>query len=291
MENASALLFDRSLLRVRRTRAAASFDSVDFLKKEAAQRLAERLEEVTRRFPLAVELGAHRGEFASATIDRLIRTELAEEMLRRSCLPSSGGVVCDEERLPFAENSVDLVVSILSLHWVNDLPGTLVQVRRMLKPDGLFLAVLPGARTLWELRGALEGAEEELTGGIRPRISPFVEVRDAGNLLMRTGFALPMADSESVTISYGTMSALLADLRKGGEANALLRRDRTPLRREVLRRAETLYRQRHGDGEGRLAATVELVFFTGWKPHPSQPQPAKRGSGNVPLHEALGERQ
>ncbi len=271
-------IFDRSLHRVRRERAATTFHSVNFLKKEAAERLAERLEEVTRDFPLAIELGAHQGEFSSCKIDTLIRTDMAEAM--QPC------VVCDEECLPFAPDCVDLVVSTLSLHWVNDLPGVLIQAGHILKPDGLFLAVLPGARTLQELRAVLSDAEMELTGGMGAHISPYVEVRDAGNLLMRAGFALPMADSETITVSYDTMFSLLKDLRMMGESNALVQHAHY-LRRDVLMRAAELYQERYRDEEGRVTATVELVFLTGWKPHPSQPKPAQRGSGQVSFIDAL----
>lgn len=291
MEPAPTLLFNRALHRLRRDRAAHSFDSVDFLKREAAERLVERLSEITRAFPTALELGAHRGELAAClggaggTV-RLIQCDLSHAML----LHAEGlRVVCDEERLPFAPSSLEAVLSVLSLHWVNDLPGTLIQIQRILKPDGVFLAVLPGARTLQELRSVLEQAEMELRGGVSPHISPFIEVRDAGNLLMRAGFALPMADSESLSISYSDMFALLADLRGMGEGNALHQRARH-LPRSVLMRAAELYHERFADAEGRIVATVELVFLTGWKPDPSQPKPAKRGSGQVAFGEALGGR-
>lgn len=264
-------MFNRALHRLRRERAAASFHSADFLKKEAAARLAERLEEVKRDFLLGIDLGAHHGEFASPKIGKLVRTDLAWGMLAH---PYGSGrvkrgatgykLVCNEESLPFAENCADLVASTLSLHWVNDLPGTLIQIRRILKPGGLLLAVLPGARTLVELREVLAAAEAEIIGGVSPHISPFVEVRDAGDLLLRAGFALPMADSETLTVSYENLFALLADLRAMGEANALLRHGRG-LRRDVLMRAAELYAERYSDAEGRITATAELVFLTGWK--------------------------
>lgn len=286
-------LFDRPLHRRRRDRAASSFHNVNFLKKEAADRLVERLGEITRDFPFAIELGAHSGEFECDKIGCLIRTDMSETMLRnlygsgRAERGATGNkLVCDEERLPFAPECADAVVGALSLHWVNDVPGTLIQIQRILKPDGLFLAVLPGARTLQELRAVLEGAEMELCGGVSPHVSPFIEVRDAGNLLMRANFALPMADSESITISYDNLFALLADLRAMGEGNALLKRARY-LRRDVLMRAAELYKERYSNEEGCIIATVELVFLTGWKPHPSQPQPAKRGSGKLSLIEVF----
>lgn len=248
----------------------------------------ERLSEITRSFPTALELGAHRGELAACLggaggITTLIQCDLSHAMLSHA-----GGlrVVCDEERLPFAPSSLEAVLSVLSLHWVNDLPGTLIQIQRIVKPDGVFLAALPGARTLQELRSVLEQAEMELRGGVSPHISPFIEVRDAGNLLMRAGFALPMADSETIHISYENMFALLADLRCMGEGNALCQRARH-LPRSVLMRAAEQYQQRFADAEGRIIATIELVFLTGWKPDPSQPKPAKRGSGQVTFGEAF----
>lgn len=276
-------LFDRTLLRCRRERAAYRFASVDFLKREAALRLQERLEEVTRRFPLVIELGAHTGVFASDRIDRLVRTDLAHGMLMHT---GGARLVCDEERLPFSGNCADAILSTLALHWANDLPGVLVQIQRILKPDGLLLAVLPGARTLQELRAVLERAQMELHGGVSPHISPFVEVRDAGNLLVRAGFSLPMADSEALTVSYEHMFALLDDLRHMGEANALTQRARY-LRRDVLLRAAALYKECYGDAQGGITATFELVFLTGWKPHASQPLPAQRGSGQHSLIAAL----
>ncbi len=271
-------LFDRRTLRRRRDRASATFPTVDFLKREACARLGERLEEVTREFPLCIELGAHTGLLRSEKIKRLITTDGASAM--------HPDIVCDEERMPFAESCADAVVSALSLQWVNDLPGTLIQIKHALKPDGLFLAVLPGAHTLRELREVLEQAEMELRSGVSPHISPFVDVRDAGNLLLRAGFALPMADSETLTVSYPHMFALLDDLRRMGEANALMQRPGF-LRRDVLMRAAELYVRRYCDDEGRVSATFELVFLTGWKPHASQPQPARRGSGKHSLAEAL----
>lgn len=261
---------------------------MNFLKREAAERLTERLSEIARSFPTALELGAHRGELAaclgtSGSVARLIQCDLSRAMLNHA---EGVRVVCDEERLPFAPSSLEAVLSVLSLHWVNDLPGTLIQIQRILKPDGVFLAVLPGARTLQELRGVLEQAEIELRGGISPHISPFIEVRDAGNLLMRAGYALPMADSETIQISYKNLFSLLADLRGMGEGNAL-RQHAHCLSRPVLMRAAELYQQRYADAEGRIPATVELVFLTGWKPDPSQPKPARRGSGQMALGEVL----
>ncbi len=247
--------------------------------------LTERLADIRRDFSVMVELGAHNGVMREFyTGNTLIQTEhsygWAEDLKRPA-------IVCDEEFLPFAESSLDAVISTLSLHTINDLPGTLIQIQRALKPDGLFLAILPGANTLKELRDSLSQAEMEREGGISPRIAPFLEVRDAGNLLQRAGFALPMADTDTLSLSYAHPYALLQDLRQMGETSILAERRKTPLRRTTLARAFELYQERHTDAEGRVTATVELVTLTGWKPHTTQSQPAKRGSGTMKLGEFL----
>lgn len=276
-------IFDRALLRARKRRAAKQFAGHDFLFREAAVRLVDRLDDVTHRFPLALEIGAHGDILGSALqgrggIERLVQTSLA--------WPRAGGVMCDEELLPFADNSVDLVVSNLALHWVNDLPGVLVQIRRLLRPDGLFLAVLPGGQTLFELREAFDEAALACEGGISPRVSPFVDVRDGGSLLQRAGFALPVVDADRLTVSYEHVFALMRDLRGAGESNMLWARDRKPLRRDTLAAMVGIYEQKFRP-DGRLQATFELVTLTAWKPHASQQKPAQRGSGKVNLGEVL----
>jgi hypothetical protein len=180
------------------------------------------------------------------------------------------------------------VISCFSLHWVNDLPGTLAQVRYALKPDGLFLAMMPGGTTLFELRESLLRAELEVAGGAGPRISPFVDVRDAGMLLQRAGFALPVVDVDTVTVTYDHPLKLMAELRGMGEANALVQRGRGPIGRATLWRACEIYRELFGDGAQRIPATFQLLTLSGWAPDPSQPQPIRRGSGQVNLAEALG---
>jgi NADH dehydrogenase [ubiquinone] 1 alpha subcomplex assembly factor 5 len=193
----------------------------------------------------------------------------------------------DEEWLPIAPQSLDAIISLLTLHHVNDLPGTLIQMQRALKPDGLLLAVTAGARTLIELRGAMASAEMVVSGGISPRISPFIEVRDAGALLQRAGFALPVADSEILHLSYATLASLLQELRGMGEGNILRERQRQMTARQLFRAAEAAYHAADSDAEGRLQCSVELLFLTGWVPHASQQQPAKRGSGQVSLGQAF----
>jgi SAM-dependent methyltransferase len=197
-------------------------------------------------------------------------------------------VAGDEEALPFAGETFDLVVSAMALHWSNDLPGTLVQIRRALKPDGLLLCSLVGGETLHELRECLALAEAEIAGGASPRVAPFVEVRALGSLLQRAGFALPVTDVDRLTVRYSNLTGLLNDLRAMGAANALTERSRIPLRRAVLARTTELYAERFADPDGRLRATFDLMWISGWAPHTSQQQPLKPGSAKQRLADALG---
>jgi NADH dehydrogenase [ubiquinone] 1 alpha subcomplex assembly factor 5 len=276
-------------VRAHRSRAAASLAGGDFLLREVAQRLAERLDDIRRGFPLALDLGCHTGQMAEAVrgrggIERLIQSDLAAAMVTGAPGPR---VVADEEALPFAEGRLDLVLSCCSLHWVNDLPGTLAQIRYALRPDGLLLAAMPGGSTLPELREALLRAEIETTGGAAPRVSPFVDVRDAGGLLQRAGFALPVVDVETITVTYAHLLELVRDLRAMGETSALVE-GRRPLRRDTLARAAAIYEELFADRRGRLPATFQFLMLTGWKPHPGQPQAKRRGSGQIDLARALG---
>jgi SAM-dependent methyltransferase len=197
-------------------------------------------------------------------------------------------VTADEEALPFAPDSFDAVLSNLSLHWVNDLPGALAQIRRILRPDGLLLASLLGGRTLEELRLCLLEAESEVAGGASPRVSPSMETRDAGALLQRAGFALPVADADLIDVSYPDALALMRDLRGMGETNATAGRTRRFTRREVVLRAAAIYARRFARPDGRIRASFEIVTLTGWAPAPSQPQPLRPGSAAARLADALG---
>jgi SAM-dependent methyltransferase len=197
-------------------------------------------------------------------------------------------VVGDEEMLPFRPESFDLAVSLLALQGVNDLPGALVQARRALKPDGLFLGCLLAGATLTELRQAFAAAEAEVEGGISPRVAPFADVRDLGGLLQRAGFALPVADVEAVTVRYPDPFALMRDLRAMGLTNALVHRRKTPLRRATLLPAAAIYAERFADADGRLRATFELAWLSGWAPHASQQRPLRPGSAKARLADALG---
>jgi len=286
-----ARIFDRRLLRERRGRAAPELHTHDFLLTEIAERLADRLSDIARRFPLVLDLGARDGIVARTLqgrggIETLIQSDAAIVNARH--LQGGAALVADEELLPFKEQCFDAVLSNLALHWVNDLPGALAQIRSCLKPDGLFLASLFGTGTLQELRTALMEAELAETGGASPRVSPFAELRDAAGLLQRAGFALPVADADTVTVTYGDFFALLRDLRGMGETNLLLDRLKHPTRRTVFARAAAIYQERFADAEGRLPATFQILFLTGWAPDPSQQQPARRGSGKTNLKDVFG---
>jgi len=283
-----ARIFDRRLLRNRRSRAAGDLRMHDFLLTEIAERLADRLSDIARRFPVALDLGARDGGLARRLqgrggIEVLIQSDAAMVSAREANL----SVIADEELLPFKEQCFDAVLSNLALHWVNDLPGALTQIRSSLKPDGLFLASLFGTGTLAELRTALMEAELAETGGASPRVSPFADLRDAAGLLQRAGFALPVADADAVTVTYGDFFALLRDLRGMGETNILIDRLKRPTRRTVFARAAAIYQDRFADAEGRLPATFQILYLTGWAPDPSQQQPAKRGSGKTSLKDVF----
>jgi len=282
-------VFDRASVRLHRDRAAAGLDGFGFLFDEVADRLADRLDDVTRTFPLAADLGGRTGALARILTRRkgigsVVTCDLSLEMAARAPAPA---VVCDEEWLPFAPASLDLIVSNLSLHWVNDLPGLLVQARRALKPDGLFLAALLGGGTLRELRDALAEAEIEIEGGLSPRVSPFADVRDCGALLQRAGFALPVVDSDTLTVSYETPLALMRDLRGMGETNAVIERRKTVSRRATLLDAVRRYAEAHADAEGRVPATFQVIWLTAWAPSADQPKPLKPGSAAMRLADAL----
>jgi SAM-dependent methyltransferase len=287
-----ARIFDRRLLRERRGRAARDLHAHDFLLKEIGERLCDRLSDIARTFPLALDLGARDGLLACKLkgrggIETLIQSDASFVNAHRA-RQAGPSLVADEELLPFKAQSFDAILSNLALHWVNDLPGALVQVRDCLKPDGLFLASLFGAGTLGELRTCLMEAELAELGGASPRVSPFADLRDAAGLLQRAGFALPVADVDTVTVTYADFFALLRDLRGMGESNALLERVKHPTRRTIFARAAALYQDRFADRQGRLPATFQILFLTGWAPHESQQQPARRGSGQTSLKDVLG---
>ncbi len=288
-----ALIFDSALLARRRDRIAEEIDGHDFLLQRVADDLAERLGVVRRAFPVAVDLGAHHGIVGRrigglAGTERLVSIEAAPRLLARC---SGERIAGDAEALPLAEASVDLVVSGLSLQTINDLPGALVQIRRALRPDGLMLAAMLGGGTLRELRETFLAAEAEVEGGASPRVAPFADVRDLGGLLQRAGFALPVADSDTVQVAYPTPLALFQELKAMGCGNVLVGRRRSPLRRTTLARAAAIYAERFSRADGRVTATFEIVTLTGWAPHESQQQPLRPGSAKISLTEVLGKRE
>ncbi len=294
-------VFDRQAVRRHKHRAAAELPSFDFLLREAAERLVDRLLDIRRSFPVALELTTHGSVLrdaigvdrsprlveTSALIDVLLHAQIAPAMLQ-----GAGPLrfVADEEFLPVGNKCLDLIVSSCGLHWANDLPGVLSQTRRALRPDGLLLANFFGGNTLMELRRSLLQAEMELEGGAGPRVSPFADIRDAGALMQRAHFALPVADMETITVSYESPLKLLRDLRGMGETNAVIGRRKSFSRKRTLMRACEIYESDFSYESGRVPATFELITITGWAPADSQPKPAPRGSGQVPLTSVLGDR-
>lgn len=278
-------LFDTALIRRRLARARTG-GYAGFLMERVLDDVEDRLAAVTRPFPLALDLGSP----VPALAERLRRTGRVDRLVRMSPVPEPGAdCVGDPEALPFGAGAgFDLAVSALALQHVNDLPGVLVQLRRALRPDGLFLGCLLGGATLTELRQAFLQAESETEGGASPRVAPFAELRDLGGLLQRAGFALPVVDADTIRVRYSDPFALMRDLRAMGLTNALSDRRRTPLRRATLMRAAALYAERFSDPDGRLRATFEVLWLSGWVPHESQQKPLRPGSAQTRLAEALG---
>lgn len=286
-------LFEREAVRKHRERAAPGIADHDFLFAEVADRLTERLDDVKRRFPLALDVGCHGGEVGRALgtpgarrggVETLFQCDPSPRMAK---MAGGAGFAADEEFLPVKPGAVDLVLSNLSLHWANDLPGALVQIRQALKPDGLFLAALLGERTLWELRESLMAAEMEVEMGISPRVSPFTTVQDAGALLQRAGFALPVVDTDTITVSYPDMLKLMADLRGMGETGAVAGRRKAFTRKATVMRAAAYYAGKFAGPDGRIPATFDIIYLTAWAPHPGQPQALKPGSAQASLAAAL----
>jgi SAM-dependent methyltransferase len=279
------LVFDRALLRRRQARARAlGFET--FLIDRVASDLADRLGAVLREFDAVIDLGTPTNAVrlalaGAASIRRLVRGGASPDV----------DVVIDEEALPFRDASLDLVVSALALQFVNDLPGALVQLRRALKPDGLFLAALLGGDTLTELRQSFAAAETEVEGGVSPRVSPFADVRDMGALLQHAGFALPVTDVERLTVRYSSPLFLMGELRRMGATNVLVERHRKPLRRATLKRMAEIYAERFSDPDGKVRATFEIIWLSGWAPHESQQKPLRPGSAQSRLADALGTKE
>jgi SAM-dependent methyltransferase len=283
--SSSPLVFDRQILRDHHRRAT-TLGASTFLLDRVAEDFADRLATVLRRFDRALDLGTPTDALRRVlAASGKVGTIIAADVLAGS---DALAVVADAEALPFRDASLDLVVSALALQFVNDLPGTLIQIRRALKPDGLFLATLVGGDTLTELRRAFAAAEAEIEDGISPHVAPFADLREIGTLLQRGGFALPVTDIDRLTVRYASPFDLMHDLRRMGATNPLIERRRRPLKRATLMRMVEIYAERFSDADGRIRATFEIVWLSGWAPHESQQQPLKPGSAQRRLADALG---
>jgi len=269
---AAPILFDRALLRARQGRARRG-EAVTFLFDRVAEDVEDRLQAVMRNFADAAEIW---------TPGELLRKPLADRF------KSIVRVEVDRsETIPLQPESLDLAVSALAFQFVNDLPGVLAQIRRALKPDGLLLATMIGGDTLTELRQSFAAAEAECEGGVSPRVAPFADLRDVGGLLQRAGFALPVTDVDRVVVRYDSAFALMADLRRMGAGNILVERRRTPTRRATMLRMAQIYGERFADPDGRIRATFDVIWLSGWAPHESQQQPLKPGSAKASLEAAV----
>lgn len=283
------VIFDPKLLTTRKLRALnQNVEGADFLMRRVAGDLAERLATIERRFSNAAAIFSLTSDAAKAVMESgkaamVSRIETAPQLLDTTF----DGLVTEPERLPLEPENIDLAVSLLSMHEINDLPGLLYQIRIALKPDGLFLGAMAGGGTLQELREALLQAEMEVSGGASPRVNPFADVRDTGGLLQRAGFALPVTDVETLTVRYDSMFALMRDLRSMGATNSLAERSRRPASRQMFMRAAEIYQEQFSDPDGRIRATFNIVWMSGWAPHESQQKPLKPGSATVSLASAL----
>ena len=288
-------LFDRARIALNRDRASFDYRDYAFLKGRESTQLLERLEDSPRRFTRALDLWAHDGQVSEALgqsgkVDHITALEPSRLMVDQLLSNKFDAMVAVDETLPFEPGTFDLVASVLSLHWINDLPGLLNQVRAVLKPDGLFLACLFGGGTLHELRTALIEAESEITGGISPRLSPLPTLQDMAGLLQRARFALPVADIERITVRYEHPMKLLQDLKGMGEQAAFAAREgqvRRPLSRRILARMSEIYSERFSDSDGRVRASFEVIWLSGWAPAANQPKPLKPGSGKFSLADAI----
>ena len=270
---AAPVLFDRALLKQRHERARKS-GPVTFLLDRVAEDFGDRLQAVTRNFADVADV---------ATSGEWLRDPLADRFKSVTRVDLASG----SENLALQAESLDLAVSALAFQFVNDLPGVLAQIRRALRPDGLLLAAMIGGDTLSELRQSFAAAEAECEGGVSPRVAPFADLRDIGSLLQRAGFALPVTDVDRVVVRYANAFALMADLRRMGATNVLVERRRTPTRRATMLRMAEIYAERFADPDGRLRATFDIVWLSGWAPHESQPKPLKPGSAKASLEAAV----
>lgn len=276
-------VFDRAQIKKQRARVADTAPENFFLVHWANKQIKESLSFLQRTFPLCIQLGMRGGE--CPTPDNIG----VDHKFLFDCVDSTGvDLLCEEDFLPLKAQSIDLVISPLSLHTVNDLPGALLQIRQALKPDGFLIASMFGGETLHELRTCLSEAELELTGGITPRIAPFADKQQMGGLLQRAGYNLPVVDSEIITVTYQSIFHLMRDLRNMGEGNAILERTKKFTSRKIFMRAAELYAQRYSEEDGRIIASFEIIFLHGWAPSDNQQKPLRPGSGETRLADYLG---
>jgi len=285
-------IFDRNAKKSHKDIAAkaADFETYNYLKDEVGFRLADRIFDINKNFKVAVDLGCGFGHvskhLSKDVVEELIMCDRSELVLEKASVPeditSCRKMVVDEEHLPFADESIDIVLSSLSLHWVNQLPSTFTQIMKCLKKDGVFIGALFGGETLFELRGALQLAEIEREGGFAAHISPFTEIRDVGSLLNRAGFTMLTIDTDEICVNYPSMFELMHDLKGMAENNASWIR-KLHLHRETMFAASAIYQELYGNPDGTVPATFQVIYMIGWKPAPSQPQPLERGSGNVSM--------
>ncbi|XP_073348001.1 arginine-hydroxylase NDUFAF5, mitochondrial [Pagrus major] len=281
-------VFNREMKKRQKNWAASLQDGhqYDYLRDEVGSRVADRVYDITRTFPLALDIGAGKGHIAQhlskEVVERLFLTDVSEKTLtqkRRSEIPTRC-VLADEEFLPFKDNTFDLVMSSLSLHWINDLPGALRQIHQVLKPDGVFIGAMVGGETLYELRCSLQLAETEREGGFSPHVSPYTAVTDLGNLLGQAGFNMLTVDIDDVQVHYPGITEVMTDLQGMGESNCAWNR-RSLLHRDTILAAAAIYKEMYGNEDGSVPATFEVLYMIGWKPHESQAKPAKRGSATA----------
>ena len=285
-------LFDQLLLRTRLKRALKK-GAADFLLERVADDFELRLQALARSFDTVADIGT----FGPHAALKLVASQRFKQIIRQAPLAEVLGtgawqnIIGETSLVPFAPQSLDAVVSLLAFQWIDDLPGLLIQIKRALKADGLLIACLLGGQTLHELRESFARAEIECEGGLSPRVSPFADLRDIGALMQRAGFALPVVDTETITVRYQTPLALFADLRAMGGTNALIERRKTPLRRKTLLRALEIYAENYSDADGRIRATFECLWVSGWTPHESQQKPLQPGSAKTRLADALNTKE
>lgn len=295
IQNANLKLFDMARLRRNRCRAAGEYDSFAFLKEYVSNELVERVHDVTRQFDFALDWGSHDGRGASKLIKskrvkQAICLDISPQFARNARNRGLSAISAPFDNVPFTQKSFDLFVSTLSLHWVNDIPKLLIDVNRSLKPDGFFVVALYGAGTLKEFRRSLIEAEIENTGGARNRLPPLPNLQDMATLLQQTGFALPVADTETVTVRYSSSSKLLSDIRGMGEQAPIFNVRENPTSRNLLKLTDQIYRKNHQEEDGKIPATFQIIWLSGWSPSPDQPKALRPGSAKHSLAEAVRRR-